>query len=117
MTSAVLHRLELFVKLRIMGMTGKAEYQPLNEERAVELGSEIIGEFFLYTVAASYIVYEYWRSVKKEQKREEDQLQQIVNLEDRTRQLERDLASLRQSAQTLEQSRAARIEPVTSKHS
>ena len=112
-----MHHLELFVKLRIMGMKGKVEYHQLNEERAVELGSEIIGEFFLYTVAASYIVYEYWRSVKKDKKHEEDQSQQILHLEDKTRQLERDLASLRQSVETLEQSRVARVEPVTSKHS
>ena len=116
-TSTVLHRLELFVKMRIMGMKGTAVYQPLKEDRAVELGSEILGEMFLYTVAASYIVYEYWRSVKREQKKEEDQSNQILVLEKKTSRLESDVAGLRQIIQELEQARATRTQPVKAKSS
>lgn len=116
-TSTVLHRLELFVKMRIMGMKGTAVYQPLKEERAVELGSEILGEMFLYTLAASYIVYEYWHSVKREQKKEEDQSNQIIVLEKKTSRLESDVAGLRQIIQELEQARATRTQPVKSKSS
>ena len=47
------------MRLRIMGMKGKVEYKPLSEERAVEIGSEILGETFLYSMAAACIVYEY----------------------------------------------------------
>ena len=51
-----------------MGMKGKVESKPLSEERAVEMGSEIIGEAFLYSVAAAYIVFEYWRSTRKDKR-------------------------------------------------
>ena len=90
-----------------MGMKGKVEYTPLTEERAVERGAEILGETFLYSIAAGYIVYEYWRSGKKEQRKEDVQnhdismLQtQVVNLEQQMSQLQQTLDSLRTELHT-----------------
>ena len=84
------------MRLRLMGMKGKMEYQPLSEERAAELGSEILGEAFLYTVAASYIVYEYWNSRRKEQQKTEVQDSCIAQLQAQTQKLESEMARLRQ---------------------
>ena len=81
---SVLHRLDTFVRLRIMGMKGKVEYKPLSEERAVEIGSEILGETFLYSMAAACIVYEYWRSMKKGQRNEDFQNLEISDLQKQT---------------------------------
>ena len=83
-----------------MGMKGK-EYKPLSEERAVELGSEILGETFLYSIAAGYIVYEYWRSVKKEQKKQDDQNHHISELESRATRLEEQMAGLQKTLESL----------------
>lgn len=104
---SVLHRLDVFVRFRLMGMKGKVEYKPLTEERAVEQGAEIVGETFLYSVAAGYIVYEYWRSGKKEQMKEDAQNQdicvlkgQVVNLEQQMTQLQQTLDNLRTELHT-----------------
>ena len=92
----VFHRLEFFVRFRLKGMKGKADYKPLSKERAVELGSEILGETFLYSIAAGYIVYEYWRSVKKDHMKEDVQNLHISELQAQTENLERQVAELQQ---------------------
>ena len=77
-----------------MGMKGKAEFKPLSEEKAVELGSEILGEAFLYSVAAAFIVYEYWNSVSKEQMKEDNQNLHILELQQQTAKLEQEVEDL-----------------------
>lgn len=79
-TFSVLHRLEHFVKLRITGGTGHTHIQPLKEAKAIEVGAEIIGEAFIYSIAASFIVFEYWRSSAKEAALEADQDNEIDTL-------------------------------------
>lgn len=70
----------MFVKFRLMGAKGALEYVPLNQEKAVELGAEMLGEFFIYSTAASYIFYEYWKSVSKDKERDETQDEQGMSL-------------------------------------
>jgi len=98
-----LHYLELFVKMRLMGVTGPTEYKPLKEERAVELGSELIGEVFLYGVAASYIMYEYYKSVKKEQERDDNQDMQLAKLHERLKALDVEMDNVKAKVIALEQ--------------
>lgn len=98
---SVLHRLDVFVRFRLMGMKGKVEYKPLTEERAVEQGAEILGEAFLYSVAAGYIVYEYWRSGKKEQMKEDTQNHDISLLKVQTENLEQQMSQLQQTLDSL----------------
>ena len=75
------HRLEVFVKLRLMGSSVHTEVQPLKEERAVEIGADMLGEFFLYSIAASYILYEYFRSMRKDKLKQDSQDSNIVSLQ------------------------------------
>ena len=102
--TAVLNRIDIFVRFRLMGITkkGNIDYKPLSNERAVEMGSEIIGEAFLYSVAAGYIVYEYWRSGKKERIKEEVQSHDIANLQAHTVKLEQQMAQLQQTLDSLQ---------------
>eukprot|EP00731_Ephydatia_muelleri_P027835 Em0019g708a len=64
------HKMEMFVKMRLMGAKGPAQVQPLKEERAIEVGAELIGEAFIFSVAAAFVLYEYNKSVKKEAAKE-----------------------------------------------
>ena len=100
--STVLHRLDTFVRLRLMGMKGKVENKPLSEERAVEKGSEILSEAFLYSVAAGYIVFEYWRSVRKDQRKEEAQNHEIADLQVQTERLEQQMTQLQHTLDSLQ---------------
>lgn len=69
-TAQAFHKLEMFIKMRLMGAKGPAQVQPLKEERAIEVGAELIGEAFIFSVAAVFVLYEYNKSVKKEAQKE-----------------------------------------------
>ena len=98
-----LHRLEMFVKFRLMGAKGHVEYAPLSEEKAVEQGAEMLGELFIYGTAAGYIVYEYWKGVKKEHKKDSSTSDNITELQDKIRQLDNEVAQLTTRIRSLEQ--------------
>ena len=83
------------MKMRWMGTTGPTHVKPLTEEKAAELGAEIIGDTFVYSVAASLIVFEYVRSKKKEQDAEDTQNSQIAKLNDSLRKLEREMKDIK----------------------
>lgn len=89
--------------MRLMGIQGPTEIQPLKEEKAVELGAEILGEAFLYGIAASVILYEYYRSVKKEEKRDEDQDRSIQKLQEELTRLGSEMKQVEQRLLTIEQ--------------
>ena len=83
------------MKMRWIGTTGPTHVKPLTEERAAELGAEIIGDTFVYSVAASLIIFEYVRSKKKEQDAEDTQNNQIAKLNDSMRRLEREMKDIK----------------------
>ena len=94
-TNLVLHWLEVFVKMRWMGTTGHTQIKRLSEDMAAELGAEILGDTFVYSVAASVIIFEYYRSKKKEQDAEDTQNTQIAKLNDSIRKLEREMKDVK----------------------
>lgn len=71
----------MFVKFRLMGAKGKVEYSRLNDEKSAEVGAEMLGEAFLYGVAASYMLYEYVKSVKKGIEKETNTNDSIADLQ------------------------------------
>lgn len=76
------------VKMRVMGTTGKVEVPKLNDETAVELGAELIGEFFIYTIASAGIFAEYYRSSRKEQEKQDLQDESLKTLQAKVQELE-----------------------------
>ena len=81
--------------MRWMGTTGPTHVKPLTEERAAELGAEIIGDTFVYSVAASFIIFEYVHSKKKEQDTKGTQNTQIAKLNDSIQRLEREMKDIK----------------------
>jgi hypothetical protein len=79
----VFHWLETTVKMRLMGQVGPSEIKPLNEQVAVNLAAEMLGEGFLFAVGVGTLLFEYRRGVKKEEKKEDEQNKQLVELEDK----------------------------------
>ena len=90
------------MKMRLMGVAGPTEVQPLREEKAVELGAEIIGEAFLYSIAASFLMFEYYRGVRKEQKKDDSQDSQILRLGDRLKELDKEMREVKTKIDGLE---------------
>jgi hypothetical protein len=65
--------------------TPKQRIRPLTEAKAIDTGATFISETFLFLVAGSLIVFEAWRSRRKENTRREDVADRLVELEENER--------------------------------
>lgn len=102
------HYIEVIVKAKMLNLAKPKEIAKLNEQAAIELGSDLIGEAFMFSIAAATIVFEYNRQTRKiavEKEALEERLHQIENsnsdnlersnaLELRLKQIESKLAEL-----------------------
>ncbi|KAF8635643.1 hypothetical protein AX15_000278 [Amanita polypyramis BW_CC] len=75
----VVHRSEVKLRTYILGEPAK-HIRPLSEVRAVESGANMLAEGFLFSVAASLIIGETWRSSRNESKRRENINEQLEEL-------------------------------------
>ena len=80
----------------------KARIRPLSEAKAIETGSNFISEAFLFSVGGGLILFESWRSRRKENSRREDVADRLNDLEESEKaarsalvELEREVLSLR----------------------
>ena len=63
----------------------KPRIRPLSEAKAIETGANFISEGFLFGVAGALIIFEAWRSRRKETNRREDVADRIGDLEESER--------------------------------
>jgi hypothetical protein len=68
--------------------------RPLSEAKAVDTGATFISEAFLFGVAASLILFESWRSRRKETSRREDVADRLAELEESEKAARRALVEL-----------------------
>jgi len=80
--------------MRVVGGTGPTHIKPLKEDKAVEAGAELLGELFIYTVASSFLVFEYWRSSRREAEMDAEQDKDIDVLQKEVLELQRTLTIL-----------------------
>ena len=66
-----------------MGLGKTKEVKPLTEEMAVDLGADMLGELFIFSVGTGVIAAEYWRQARKETRQESAQDLRLRNLEER----------------------------------
>lgn len=88
--------------MRLMGVGGPTVVKPLSNEKAVEIGAEIIGEFVVYAIASSAIIAEYYRSSRKGQVVEDTQDQKIVKLNDKLKMLDREVNIIKRKISQIE---------------
>lgn len=72
----------------------KPRIRPLSEAKAVETGASFISEAFLFGVAGALIVFESWRSRRKETTRREDVAERLADLEESEKAARRALVEL-----------------------
>ncbi len=70
-------------RLRLLGLGKTKEVKPLTEEMAVDLGADMLGEMFIFSVGTALIAAEYWRLSKKESHHESSQDLRLRELEDK----------------------------------
>lgn len=72
----------------------KARIRPLSEAKAIDSGATFISEAFLFMVGASVILFESWRSRRKETTRRLDVAEKLGELEEREKVSRRALVEL-----------------------
>ena len=70
--------------------------RPLSEAKAIDSGANFISETFLFSVGLGLIVFETWRSRRKEQNRRNDVADKLAELEARDQEKDRLLRELEQ---------------------
>ncbi|KIX01636.1 uncharacterized protein Z518_09362 [Rhinocladiella mackenziei CBS 650.93] len=96
----------------------KPKIRPLSEAKAIETGANFISETFLFSVAAGLILFEQWRSRRKETNRRDDVAERLNDLEESEKaarralvELEREVLRLRAKEKNGKQNPAVRILP------
>ncbi|XP_022244850.1 putative OPA3-like protein CG13603 isoform X2 [Limulus polyphemus] len=79
--SIMYHWMEVNVKMRMLNLGKPSEVPKLNENMAIDLGAELLGEAIIFFIAAASITAEYIRSSLKEKDKAVAKEEQFMNLE------------------------------------
>ncbi|XP_066963766.1 optic atrophy 3 protein homolog isoform X5 [Macrobrachium rosenbergii] len=86
----VYHWCEVRMKMYVMNITRSKESAPiprLNEEAAIELGANLLGEGVIFGIAVAILAFEVGRQKEKDRKKEEKEADFINGLENRINEL------------------------------
>lgn len=81
------HWADVNIRMRMLGLGKASSVEPLSETMAIELGAEMLGEFIIFSIASGTLYFEYQRSSKKEQIKEEERKQETMQFERRVEDL------------------------------
>ncbi|XP_004293907.1 PREDICTED: OPA3-like protein [Fragaria vesca subsp. vesca] len=96
------HRITTKMQRSLYSHATDAEIRPLNEEKAVQAAVDLIGEFFVFTVAVVAMIFEVQRSARSEARKEEARKQELEAMKQRDEDLSREVELLRSKYEELE---------------
>ncbi|RLN42067.1 hypothetical protein C2845_PM01G30390 [Panicum miliaceum] len=97
------HRITTKIQRRIYGHTTDVEIRPLNEQKAVQAATDLIGEAFIFSVAVAALIFEVQRSARSETRKEEARKQELEELKQREESLAKELEDLKLKLNEIEQ--------------
>lgn len=97
------HRVTTTMQRRLYGHATNVEIRPLDEEKAVQAAVDLLGEAFVFSVAVAALFFEVQRSSRSEAKKEELRRQELEQMSERDEALSREMESLKNKMQELEQ--------------
>lgn len=96
------HRITTRIQRRIYGHATNVEIRPLDEQKAVQAATDLIGEGFIFSVAVAALIFEVQRSARSEARKEEARKQELEELKQREESLAKDLEDLKRKLDELE---------------
>lgn len=72
---------EVRMKMWVMNLGKPVNIPKLNEAMAIELGSSLLGEFIIFSIAAGLLLAEYSRQVRKETAKEAARQEELSNIQ------------------------------------
>jgi len=80
------HWFDIRMKMYMSNITRTKDSTPipkLNQEAAIELGANLLGEFIILSIASAILIWEYNRQKENENRKENDKEDRMTNLENR----------------------------------
>ncbi|KAJ1690796.1 hypothetical protein LUZ63_014951 [Rhynchospora breviuscula] len=96
------HRLSTNLQRRIYGHKTDVEIRPLNEEKAVQAASDLIGELFVFSVGGVALIFEVQRSARSEARKEELRKMELEALKEKEEELTREIQFLKKKLDEIE---------------
>lgn len=96
------HKFSTQLQRRIYGHATNVAIRPLDEEKAVQAFSDLLGEVFIFSVGGAAVIFEVQRSSRSEARKEEARKQELEALRQRDDDLARELVLLKQRVDELE---------------
>ncbi|KAK9268974.1 hypothetical protein L1049_000741 [Liquidambar formosana] len=97
------HRFTTTVQRLIYGHATDVVIRPLNEEKAIQAAADLLGEFFLFSVAGIALIFDVQRTSRAEARKEELRKQELEALRRKREDLEKEIQFLNQKLSKLEQ--------------
>lgn len=72
---------EVRVKMYMMNLNSPTHVTPLNETMAIELGASILSEAIIFSIAATLLLCEYTRQVRKEEVKEDARRDELNHMQ------------------------------------
>ncbi|XP_075488993.1 uncharacterized protein LOC142527890 [Primulina tabacum] len=96
------HRITTTMQRRLYGHATDVEIRPLNEENAVQAAVDLMGDVFVFSVAAAALFFEVQRSSRSEAKKEEIRKQEMEGMRQRDEELRKEVELLKQKLAEIE---------------
>jgi hypothetical protein len=87
----VYHRIDIAVRMRMLGLGSPDKVPALSEKQAIELGADLMSEFFVFGTAVAAIMLEYLRQSKKTETKNTQMSHDIETLHTRNEQVLQDI--------------------------
>jgi len=100
----VYHKFDITITMRNIGLGKSVEVKPLDEDVAVNLAAEMLGELFIFSIGVWILWLEYRRQQRRDIVKEDIQNSRLLELESSVREVELSLET--QSAMLREINRA-----------
>lgn len=78
------HWVEVNVKARLLNLGSPKEVVKLNEQAAIDLGAELIGDLFMFSIGAAAVIAEYTRQSRKGAEEKNALESRLRQIEDQT---------------------------------
>ncbi|KII68368.1 Optic atrophy 3 protein [Thelohanellus kitauei] len=100
------HICEQKIRLKLLGYS-PSSILPVSDNQAIETGAEITGEFFIFSIALSFVTYEYIRSRAATSKKESELEETISQISERLMVAEKTICLLSYCLQSMRESQNA----------
>ena len=80
-SASLYHNIDITIRMRMLGLGSPDKVPPLTEKAAIELGGDILSEFFVFGTAVVLLVVEYMRQSSNTVKKEHALVQKVSDLE------------------------------------